>query len=83
MDLNHRHRAYETPALPLSYTAKGAQIYFRPKRVSTEDFTNSALDNATVAREIDFRVRPLVSDEGNEMFQRLEVGIIEEPKMSR
>jgi hypothetical protein len=32
VDLNHRHRAYETPALPLSYTAKGVAIY-GPKRV--------------------------------------------------
>ena len=26
VDLNHRHRAYETPALPLSYTAQPATI---------------------------------------------------------
>ena len=25
VDLNHRHRAYETPALPLSYTARASQ----------------------------------------------------------
>ena len=26
VDLNHRHRAYETPALPLSYTARPSTI---------------------------------------------------------
>lgn len=26
VDLNHRHRAYETPALPLSYTAQPSTI---------------------------------------------------------
>jgi hypothetical protein len=26
VDLNHRHRAYETPALPLSYTARSSTI---------------------------------------------------------
>lgn len=35
MDLNHRHRAYETPALPLSYTATGTSIYDSTRAKST------------------------------------------------
>lgn len=40
VDLNHRHRAYETPALPLSYTAKGVAIY-GPGRVKVNPEAHS------------------------------------------
>ncbi len=53
MDLNHRHRAYETPALPLSYTARGRNCTRREPAESTGGILGDVFEPSEdkVARE--------------------------------